>query len=171
MNQWYVVHRPNSQLQTLTREMIKKDATSPAKLRAKAGECRALIPFGVLWPKFDNADPHRCTVAHLMNHLDEISVLVTAVPYQAERAAQTCKRFALLYTALEKEALAHEDSLAWRIKPKRHLLQELLEYTVVDAGSPSRYWTKRDESWGGRLATQRCQKRRGQTTLPRSPST
>jgi hypothetical protein len=45
-------------------------------------------------------------VAHLMNHLEEISVLVTYVPYQAERTTQTCKRFALLYTALEREALA-----------------------------------------------------------------
>ena len=81
MKQWYVVHRPHSQLQTLTWEMIKKDATSPAKLRAKAGECRALIPFGAALAKeFDNGDPHRCTVAHLMNHLEEISVLVTSVP-------------------------------------------------------------------------------------------
>ena len=97
MKQWYVVHRPHNQLQTLTWEMIKMDATSPAKLRAKAGECRALIPFGAALAKeFDNGDPHRCTVAHLMNHLEEISVLVTSVPYQAERTAQTCKRFALL---------------------------------------------------------------------------
>jgi hypothetical protein len=134
--------------------MTKKDATSPAKLRTKAGECRALIPFGAALAKeLENGDPHRCAVAHLMNHLEEISVLVTYVPYQAERTAQTCKRFALLYTALEKEAWDHEDSLAWRIKPKLHLLQELLEYTALDAGSPSRYWTYMDESWGGWLAT------------------
>jgi hypothetical protein len=46
MKQWYADHRPHSQLQTLTWEMIKKDATSPAKLRAKAAECRGLVPFG-----------------------------------------------------------------------------------------------------------------------------
>ena len=60
----------HSQLQTLTWEMIKKDATSPAKLRAKAAECRGLIPFGVALAKFHNGDPHRLIVAHLMNHLD-----------------------------------------------------------------------------------------------------
>ena len=65
MQQWHVVHRPHSQLQTLTWDMIKKDAMSPAKLRAKAGECRALIPFGAALAKeFDNGGPHRCTIAH-----------------------------------------------------------------------------------------------------------
>jgi len=86
MKQWYADHRPHNQLQTLTWEMIKKDATSPAKLKAKAAECRASIPFGAALAKeFHNGDPHRFIVAHLMNHLDEISVLVTYVPYQAER--------------------------------------------------------------------------------------
>ena len=47
MRQWYADHRPHSQLQTLTWEMIKQDATSPAKRRAKAAECRGWIPFGV----------------------------------------------------------------------------------------------------------------------------
>lgn len=154
IKEWYRVHRPHSQLQTLTWEMIKKDATTPAKLRAKAGECRVLIPFGAALAKeFDNGDPHRRTVAHLMHHLEEISVLVTSVPYQAGRTAQTCKRFALLYTALEKEAMEQEDLLSWRSKPKLHLAQELLEYTALEAGSPSRYWTYIDESWGGWLAT------------------
>jgi len=46
MKQWYADHRPHNQLQTLTWAMIKKDATNPAKLRAKAAECRGLIPFG-----------------------------------------------------------------------------------------------------------------------------
>jgi hypothetical protein len=154
MKRWYGDHRPHSQLQALTWEMIKNDSTSPAKLRAKAAECRALIPFGAaLAREFDNGDPHRRTVAHLMGHLQEISVLVTSVPYQAERAAQTCKRFALLYTALEKAALEQEDEVSWRSKPKLHLLQQLLEYTALEAGSPSRYWTYIDESWGGWLAT------------------
>ena len=47
MKQWYAYHRPHNQLQTLAWEMIKNDATNPAKLRAKAAECRGLIPFGV----------------------------------------------------------------------------------------------------------------------------
>ena len=121
--QWYADHRPHSQLQTLTWEIIKKDATSPAKLRAKAAGCRGLIPFGVaLAREFHNGDPYRLIVAHLMNHLEEISVLVTPVPYQAERTAQTCQRFALLYTALEREDLEQGNSFSWRTKPKLHLL-------------------------------------------------
>ena len=46
MQQWYADHRPHNQLQTLTWDMIKKDAASPAKLKAKAAECRGLIRFG-----------------------------------------------------------------------------------------------------------------------------
>ena len=46
MKQWYADHRPHNQLQTLNWEMIKKDATNPAKLKANAAECRGLIPFG-----------------------------------------------------------------------------------------------------------------------------
>ena len=41
MKQWYVDHRPHSQLQTLTWEMIKKDATSPAKLRQRLQSAEA----------------------------------------------------------------------------------------------------------------------------------
>ena len=51
MNQWYADHRPHNQLQTLTWEMIKKDATNPAKLKANAAECRGLIPFGAALAK------------------------------------------------------------------------------------------------------------------------
>jgi hypothetical protein len=49
--------------------MIKKDATNPAKLKANAAECRAMIRFGAALAKeFHNGDPHRLTVAHIMNH-------------------------------------------------------------------------------------------------------
>ena len=99
MKQWYADRRPHNQLQTLAWEMIKKDATSPAKLKANAAECRGLIPFdAALAKELHNGDPHRLIVAHIMNHLEEISVLATYVPYQAERTTQTCKRLALLYT-------------------------------------------------------------------------
>ena len=51
--------------------------------RQNAADCRGLIPFGAAVTKeFHNGDPHRLTVAHPMNHLEEISVLVTSVPYQ-----------------------------------------------------------------------------------------
>jgi len=133
MKQWYADHRPHNQLQTLTWEMIKKDATNPAKLRAKAAECRGLIPFGAaLAEEFHNGDPHRLIVAHLMNHLEEISVLVTSVPYQAERTTQTCKRFALLYTALEREALAQGEAAPSAGAPGVHCSGSWLPISILD---------------------------------------
>ena len=82
-------------------------------LRAKAAERRGLIPFGVALAKeFQNGGPHQPIVAHLKNQLEEISVLATSAPYQAERTAQTCKGSALLYTTLKREALEQGDSFS-----------------------------------------------------------
>ena len=79
----------------------------PCQAQGKGCRVQRLDPFWCCFGQWENhnGDPHRLIVAHFMNHLEEISVLVTYVPYQAERTAQTCKRFALLYTALEREAL------------------------------------------------------------------
>ena len=41
---------------------------------------------------------------------------------------------------------------AWKVKPKLHLFQELLEFTAVEAGNPRNFWTYKDEDWGGWLA-------------------
>ena len=64
------------------------------------------------------------------------------------RRSLSCKRFALLYTALEREALEQGDSFAWMTKPKLHLLQELLEYTALEVGShldTGRIWMSHGE--------------------------
>ena len=79
----------------------------------------------LLAKEFHNGDPHRLIEAHLMNHLEDISALVTSVPYQAERTTQTCKRFALLYTALEREGPNQSctfcksswSTLLWKLAP------------------------------------------------------
>ena len=79
----------------------------PCQAQGKGCRVQRLDPFWCCLGQWEshNGDPHRLIVAHFVNHLEEISVLVTYVPYQAERTAQTCKRFALLYTALEREAM------------------------------------------------------------------
>ena len=74
-------------------------------------------------------------------------------PYPAEKASLACRKFACLYVALETEALAiNPNSKSWRVKPKLHLFQELIEYVAPLRGSPKAYWTYRDEDVGGWLA-------------------
>ena len=86
-----------------------------------------------------------------MNYLEEISVLQEAC---------------IALHSLGEGSLGARGIGFWRTKPKLHLLQEILEYTALEAGSPSRYWTYMDESWGGWLATTGGQERRGQQPFP-----
>ena len=76
-----------------------------------------------------NGDHHRLIVAH---HLEEISVLVTYAPYQAERTVQTCKRFALLYTALEREALEQGATAPSAVAPGVHCPGSWLPISILD---------------------------------------
>ena len=48
--------------------------------------------------------------------------------------------------------MANGDVTSWRVKPKLHLMQELIEYQCLEAGAPCEYWTYKDESWGAWLA-------------------
>ena len=64
-------------------------------------------------------------------------------------AAETIRRFCLLYKALSAES---DDERIWRMKPKMHMVQELVEFQVHDLGHPARYWTFQDESFVGEIA-------------------
>ena len=46
MRQWYQDNGVENRLLTLTELMIRKKANSSPKLRSKAAEARALVPFG-----------------------------------------------------------------------------------------------------------------------------
>ena len=64
-----------------------------------------------------------------------------------------------LDVSLESFAVASGDALSWRVKPKLHMLQELILYVSVEFGSARNFWTYQDESWGGWLSN--CAARRG----------
>ena len=59
---WYSENKQPSMLNNLTKEMISND--QKVKLRAKAGECRYLVPFCVyVTRKVQHLDEHWMTVA------------------------------------------------------------------------------------------------------------
>ncbi len=154
-----------SQLDHLTYEMIKKPGKAP-KLSSKAAECRHLVPFAAALAAqhCGVVGDHRHTVACLFQELHKLCTLIQQVPYQGEEAGRTCGRFAALYTALGREARAAGNEVAWRSKPKLHLMVELLQYVAPQAGSPVHYWTYRDEDWGAWTA--RAARRRGGAATP-----
>ena len=150
---WYKLHDPPSKLEGLTPEMIRQPSKG-AKLRAKAGETRYLIPFcAELAREFDDGSVHRNTVRFLCESLQNIATIISTEPYNSVEASVNCQRLRKLYVALEAMSIAKGDDLSWRVKPKLHLFEELICYIGPEFGSPRFFWTYRDEHWGHWLAT------------------
>jgi hypothetical protein len=136
----------------IKQDMIQKAGHAP-HLECKAAQCRYHVPFAQqLAYEHAEGSAHKRTVNHLMNALLEISLCIKQIPFPKEAAADLCVKFCQFWTVLEKEALLKGDTLSWRIKPKMHLFQELMEYQCQNGASPNDFWTYKDEDWGGFVA-------------------
>ena len=159
LKDWYKEANPPSRLDALTIEMLKLPGKGP-KLRSKAAECRYLLPFAaILARECDDGSPRRRTIKNMTERFLEMAIIVSTVPYDAAQAAACCKSVSSLLVALEDWSVSAGDSLSWRIKPKLHLMQELIEFIGIDYGSARTFWTYQDENWGGWLS--KCAARRG----------
>lgn len=162
LQDWYKEVKPASRLDNLTFDMIC--GKNKPKLRAKGGECRYLLPFGALLASeiaSEESTPHNHTVARLFQSLVELQRWVSGdhKPYNSDMASLLCRQVCVLYNALHIEAIAQGKPNLWDLKPKVHLLQELIEYQSVVLGNPRHFWCYRDESWCGFWA--KASKRRG----------
>ena len=156
---WYKTAKPPSQLDGLTVEMLTLPGKGP-KLRSKAGECRYLIPFAALIAReCDDGTVRRKTIRNLTEQFLQVAVIISAEPYDAAAAAAACTAVVALYVSLEDCAIATGDYNSWRVKPKLHMFEELIQFISFDVGSARRFWTYQDESWGGWLSN--CAARRG----------
>ena len=146
MRAYYAEHQPSSRLDALTVTMIKQDKKYP-KLRCKAGEARDLIPWlkALAEEFFDVADPYEGAIIALSRELSSCYSCLYA--FDPEKLKQSARRFAALYVQLERY---HPDD--WRVKPKLHLFLELCEFVAPLRGSPTLFWTYRDEDAGGECA-------------------
>ncbi|CAE7196811.1 unnamed protein product [Symbiodinium natans] len=139
------------QLGTLTQLMIRKKASKSPKLRSKAGEARALVPWLVvacdryLQGFGSSSEEETCRIA--AKHLQGCYENLSQDRFDADQLAFHCRQFLQLYTALES---AVEDN-RWRYKPKFHVWLHLCE---MASSSPVLFWVYRDESFGGTIATQ-----------------
>ena len=149
---YYHHARVPDRLDGLTAEMIKAKGKSP-KQRGRAAQVRYLLPLAAqLAEEHSHENGHWLTVAALTDALLRLTLMNNERPYPASQAADLSRRVALLYTGLEMEAVAKGNTYSWRVKPKLHLMQELIEYQCQQSGSPCQYWTYKDESWGAWLA-------------------
>ena len=148
---FYEENDVQERLPTLTANMIKKKK-APPKLRAKAAEARALIPFAksICERLLDDGDVVEHSIKQMSRHLASLySTLSGATIFRQDLMAMHCQKFCMLYTGLEER---HRDSKhhLFRIKPKFHLMEELCEMT--DGAAPSLSWCYRDEDFGGSVA-------------------
>ena len=148
---WYKEVKPAARLDNLTFEMFATKNGKP-KLRAKGGECRYLLPFGALLAAEvanKHSTSHNHTVARMFHSLVELQRWVSGdhKPYNGETTSLLCRQCCVLYSALHSEATAKGKPNLWDLKPKVHLLQELIEYQSVELGNPRFFWCYRDESW------------------------
>ena len=142
-----------SKLPTLTNGMIKTQNAAP-KIRGKAAEVRALVPFARQAAEqfLSSDDPVENTVIQMPKHLDLdklYGTLSSPTMFRQDLMEENSRRFCVLYSGLEE---THRDKKGpvWRIKPKFHLMQELCEMT--EGACPALSWTYRDEDFGGSAA-------------------
>ena len=147
MKDFYRRHPSESQLDDLTLLMIRKAPNTTPKLRARGAEARGLIPFAEeMANRFLSEDiPAEATARECAKLLNSCYSCLSRSTFDASILQESCRRFCLLYVALEQ---VHSGK-AWRCKPKFHLFQELCEFTK---SSPATCWNYRDEDFGGTVA-------------------
>ena len=147
---FYKANKSTSRLDNLTPTMIQKNGNSVPKLRGKAGEIRALIPFALEAAErhLDARDPFESTTIEAARQLNSCYSCLSGDAYSHATLKECCRRYCLLSVSLD-ETSAAQDSIFWRLKPKIHLFQELCE---MAASNPSMTWVYRDEDVGGSLA-------------------
>ena len=142
---FYGVHKSESRLDTLTVLMIRKKASTCPKLRAKAGEARALVPFAREIAEQVLGDHGVEGAAKQMaRHLDECYKCLSKPQFDRTTLELHSRRFCQQYVAIESAS----PPPYWRLKPKHHLFLELCSEGVC----PSTCWTYRDEDFGGSVA-------------------
>ena len=135
----------------LTTEMVKQDRKGP-KLRAKGAETKGVLPFAMaisLEMAKSKPTTHYKTIAAATSSLMDFYVLLDNDEWQPAAASEASRRYCVLYAALSTRSA---DIRFWKMKPKMHMFQELVEFQALDLGHPARFWTYQDESFVGEVA-------------------
>ena len=99
---WYELHRPPSELDSLTHDMIVREGKAP-RLRAKGAETRHLVLFGVhLATKFEGQGPHAQARANLLRSLLALYQCFAAPEFDASACGAAGRRVCVLHVALRE---------------------------------------------------------------------
>jgi hypothetical protein len=158
MQAYYKANKIQGGLQGLTLLMIKQPGKAP-KLRSKAAQARHLIGFGKLVAQQCHdtwQGDHSHTVLMMLQDLEEVQHVMDKA-WDPARASDLSVRIALGLSSLNAEAIGNLKADAnlelWRVKPKLHLMQELLEYQAFLLGNPRGFWEYMDEDFVGLMST------------------
>jgi hypothetical protein len=145
MLDFYEQHQVEAKLDNMNRNMLGKKGKCP-KLRGKAAEIRALIPFSLELSNLflDQNDPIEQGIIHAAKALNSCYANLHKHVYNKSDMAKSCKTFCILMCELESK------TDVFKVIPKQHLLQELCEMSSIN---PSMTWCYRDEDFGGSLAS------------------
>ena len=158
MQQFYKDNSVKGGLQGLTILMIKQQGKSP-KIRCKAAQARHLIGFASLVAQqlHDRwQSDHTRLVLQVATCLEQLQ-LVMDKAWDPEVARALSVQVATGFVKLNQEALGELKLGAklqrWRVKPKLHMMQELLEYQAFSLGNPRGFWEYLDEDFVGIIST------------------
>lgn len=164
MQRWYDQHPEASKLQALTVEMLKQTGKK-TKLRGKASQVKGLVPFALeLARQHFTGNVHKQTVKAVIEQLAFMYKALDEPVWPAADVAAAGRKLMLLYSALRAEQANIGAYTMWQLKPKFHLMLELVEFVALEHGSPKDYWTYADEDFGGWLAA--LARRRGGHRTP-----
>ena len=130
---------------------VEQGKAKPPKLRAKAGEARALVPYMIeLANKYlDMSKEHEATMFRASEALQAIYNGLSTTTWDVHRFQENVQKFLLFMSSLEEY---YKADLLFRVKPKAHMLLECSRDETDEGTSPALYWTYRDESFGHTLA-------------------
>eukprot|EP00438_Fugacium_kawagutii_P002876 Skav222170 [mRNA] locus=scaffold3048:191879:195206:+ [translate_table: standard] len=153
-----------SKLDMLKPSMIQAQGKPWPKLRAKAGETRALVPFAMLLCQemLDRSDTFEHTILRCAEALNDCYEQLSSDHFAPHIFQDKAKKYALLYVSLATFALERDLNL-YKVTPKLHLFLEMADRADR---CPSDCWTYRDESCGGEISE--LAKRRGGSSNPHS---
>ena len=146
----------------LDRKMIRNSATQSPKLKTRAAETRALVPWAceICEELLDPADNYEAGIRFVMRYLLESYKCLSRDSFEPRHFQDMCFKFLMQYHALEIIAPEY----TWFLKPKFHSMAEL----ALSTDNPSMNWVYRDEECGGTLA--RLGRSRGSVQTPWSVS-
>ena len=144
---WYKDKAVENRLDNLYPTMLQAKASVPPKLRAKAAQARGLVPYAshAAAEFLKSGGLVHAFAAAMADELAACYACLSPSKFHHEVLSFHCKRYCTLAVQMESE----HGGVAWRVKPKLHLFQELCEF---HHDCPSLFWTYRDEDFGGSMA-------------------